>query len=285
MLRGRKSAKRGAVLPGRAAQKLLDVVAEEGEVGELQFAGNFLDALVRLTEQDLDVVDHVVIDQFGGGAAAGILAHAGEVLARDAEAVGVEGDRAGLGIGGGEQFDKGEEHLVYGLPVAVLGLYETLQDLAELVVEGAQQIVEQLLLIVAQPLGDAGKDEVVVEAEGVDVVGVEVEYGRLLEKQNQLPRIAGANADHALRVGLRQADAAHVEILAGRILSEDVAGVADEQVVRAEGVRPVVDAERDVALQAEQYGVLLQLDEMAGLDVGQFFQKGDAVVAVDGYVS
>ena len=73
-----------AVFGGRHAELVLDIFSEEGDVGETQSEGNFLDAEVCVAQ----LADYVLYDKLvnptGGCASRELFANGAEILRRDA---------------------------------------------------------------------------------------------------------------------------------------------------------------------------------------------------------
>ena len=68
------------VTRGAGAGMLLEVLAEKRLGRKIQVVGDLLDAQARILEQRLGLQNHRLVDPLGGGLAAHVLDHRGEVL-------------------------------------------------------------------------------------------------------------------------------------------------------------------------------------------------------------
>ena len=97
----------------RAADRLLEVDAEEGLVGEIQHVGDLLYRILPAFEQGLGLENHVVADPLPGVAPADGMDHLREVFRCQAEPVGVEPDAALGGVVLPQLFEKAVENLLF----------------------------------------------------------------------------------------------------------------------------------------------------------------------------
>ena len=142
----------------------LHIFAEEGQVGELQFAGNLFDALLRVLHQVLYVLQHILVDEVGGALPPCQAADGGEVFGRDVQPVGVVGHRARLGVGRANQVDETPEQRLAGSEGAGHVSGHPAYGSPHVVEESQHQCIHHLLLRGRGAFG-LGAKQVVVLAE------------------------------------------------------------------------------------------------------------------------
>ena len=132
---------------------LLEILAEEGLRREVQVVGDLLDAHARILQQGLCLEDHRFVDPPGGGLAAHLLDHRGEVFGRDVELLGIEAHVPLLLVVTLEQrHELVEKHLTAPLldrigPLALVDLGDDIEGRGE---ERANDLVAVALLVAAQ---------------------------------------------------------------------------------------------------------------------------------------
>ena len=256
--------------------------AEERLTGEAQLVAYLLDALVGLFELIFHVLGHVVGDDVGGGAAAYALADGREILGRDVEAVGIVLHVARLGIGRREHGDEGAE-VPFGARAGGLGRGdEAFEQVVEVVEKCLQQSIRQFALKAARPVGEARKDELVVEAEGAYLVGAQGEEGRAVSEEKEIPRGDASRYGDTLHEIAREADAAEVEVGAAPGAFDEYVGVADDEIAGSDVERAVVERHGGASAHAEQHEKHVDAHGPRLRQVVQVFDEGDAVVAIGG---
>lgn len=206
----------------------LHVASEEGQVGEVQFDADFLDALGGVFQEVFNVFRHIEVDELRGGLPAAILAGGGQVFGGDAEGFRVIAQRAGFGMQRGQQFDELLEECLPGRERAPVILRPAADEVGQIATEGGQEGIPFLSPEERDSALLAGQ-QVKVFAELLHFSGRQVQQRQPVYQQFDFPMVA-LRGQNTPQVARRDADVQALEIRGLFDICQDGLGRTSQQV-------------------------------------------------------
>lgn len=176
-----------AELAGRHAEVLAHILPKERKVGKVQFVTDFLDALILREQEGADVLHGLLMDEVGSRVAGHFFADGREILGRHAETGSVVSHHAGTGIFRIEAGYELPEERFGGRVARGLKRAAALQNVVELIHEEREQAVDDGTLMLRAGAFKLGLQKVVILTEEVDLLGLQMQDGIVLEKLHHVP--------------------------------------------------------------------------------------------------